>query len=147
MRLTKKTDITGRRCGDLTVVCLYRPSESADRLKWICVCACGRACVFCHYQLRSGYVTSCGICKPNARDRLYTIWRNFFATEKRYKVETYAPWRNFNTWASWALAHGFTGREKACRIDTAQGYGPDNLRFEPLPEAKPKRSKKGQRSV
>lgn len=38
-------------------------------------------------------------------------------------------WRNFDNFASWALANGFDCNKQLDRIDNEKGYSPDNCRF------------------
>ena len=58
--IRKKIDLTGQRCGYLTVL---EPAEKiGERTAWLCQCDCGRQVVVKTCYLRSGHTKSCG-CK------------------------------------------------------------------------------------
>uniref|UniRef100_UPI00351F6BF2 HNH endonuclease signature motif containing protein n=1 Tax=Mycolicibacterium fortuitum TaxID=1766 RepID=UPI00351F6BF2 len=51
-------DMTGRTCGELTV--LYRDDRPGTKVKWICVCACGNTTSVDGTKLRNGRTKTCG---------------------------------------------------------------------------------------
>lgn len=54
----KLIDMTGQRCGALTVI--GRHDTDTGRPRWRCRCDCGKECVADGYHLRRGNITSCG---------------------------------------------------------------------------------------
>jgi hypothetical protein len=51
-------DITGNKYARLTV--LSRAENKGKRIRWNCVCDCGKTAVVCSYYLKSGRTKSCG---------------------------------------------------------------------------------------
>lgn len=63
-----RIDMTGKRCGLLTVVSLGEASPDG-RTKWLCTCYCGSRVKVDGSKLRSGHTRSCGCYLRPAFDR------------------------------------------------------------------------------
>ena len=57
--MSRLIDLTGQRFGRLTVV-ERAENRSTGQAKWFCKCDCGNHKVVAGYQLRGGYIQSCG---------------------------------------------------------------------------------------
>jgi hypothetical protein len=53
----RKIDITNRKFGKLTAI---EPTYHNEKLKWKCICECGKECIVITDKLMSGHTKSCG---------------------------------------------------------------------------------------
>lgn len=65
--MTKMIDMTGRRCGRLTVI--KKMPADGNSAKWLCKCDCGGEAVVKGFDLRRGHTTSCGCYHTEVRRR------------------------------------------------------------------------------
>ena len=59
--MSPKTDLTGQKFGELTVIALDMEQQQR-KAKWICLCSCGKQTSVAGYNLKNGNTRSCG-CK------------------------------------------------------------------------------------
>jgi 5-methylcytosine-specific restriction endonuclease McrA len=82
MGLSRRTDLTGKKFGRLTVV-KYHDKNKHGQLRWLCQCSCGNKCVVGGNHLGNGHTKSCGC----AREKSGNIgaknpqWRGGVTTE------------------------------------------------------------------
>ena len=87
-----------------------------------------------------------------SRKRIYGIWRNMhsrcrYPTASRYKqyggrgIRVCPEWKNFQSFALWAMANGYRDDLTIDRINPDQNYEPSNCRFLSK-DANSKRSRK-----
>lgn len=65
----KKSDLTGKKFGRLTVLCETEPhitSGGHPQVRWMCACECGKRTVIKAGHLRSGNTKSCGCLGPES---------------------------------------------------------------------------------
>lgn len=55
-----RIDMTGKRCGMLTVIGYAGYGRSSGQARWRCKCDCGKETTVNGYDLRSGKTKSCG---------------------------------------------------------------------------------------
>lgn len=65
--MTRAIDMTGRRCGHLTVSGQAPGHEKNRHIFWFCICDCGNETIVDGTFLRNGHTTSCG-CQQGKRD-------------------------------------------------------------------------------
>ena len=53
-------DLTGRVCGQLTVLHRAHGVFKSKSARWVCRCSCGKECVAVSCNLIKGYTRSCG---------------------------------------------------------------------------------------
>lgn len=58
-------DLAGRQFGNLTVL-RRAPNDQANRVCWLCRCACGKECTVQALRLKSGHTQSCGCKRADA---------------------------------------------------------------------------------
>lgn len=149
----KVKDITGQRFGRLTAL-QRASSDKFGNSAWLCLCDCGKRKVIGRPNLISGNSTSCG-CQSRERltkhgksnTRLYGVWSTMAYSRKG--VVVCEEWRNsFQAFHDWAMAHGFEedapkGESFVYRIDTKQGYSPENCAVGSARQAHSAQRKKG----
>lgn len=147
----RTSDITGQRFGRLTVLGSAGRGENR-KLRWLCVCDCGRETVVgSAYHLRSGNTKSCGCLRKDvAREmhythrgegtRLYNIWNNarqrcgnpnnpdYYLYGARGVVVS-KEWSSFGAFQEWAFSNGYRDDLTLDRIDPDGNYAPDNCRW------------------
>lgn len=151
----RKDNLVGQKFGRLLVV---REGErtSSGRVRWHCICDCGKELDVYGPSLKTGNTKSCGCyhsdvartrltthgcgsCKN--RNRIYSIWRAIIARcEDKDHVEYHRyggrgiamckTWRaDFVEFKTWAEASGYADNLQIDRIDLDQGYCPENCRW------------------
>jgi hypothetical protein len=151
--MAKVKDITGQRFGRLTVLELAG-TDKARNYTWLCRCDCGTEKVVSRCNLINGSTKSCG-CQSRERltkhgksnTRLYRVWATTVYSRKG--VGACEEWRNsFPAFYAWAMSHGFQedapkGESFIYRIDTKQGYSPENCAVGSARQAHNAQRKKG----
>jgi len=97
----KKTDLTGKVFGKLTVLSLhgtrYYPSGGGRRL-WLCRCECGAETNVAGNNLTNGHTTSCGSQKHRfdyhgiTNTPIYHVWENMIA---RCTNPNHPSWKDY----------------------------------------------------
>lgn len=143
----KKVDLTGMRCGRLTVLkeCDARKNKS---VVWLCQCDCGNQVFVSAKHLTTQAVKSCGCLKHEqptkhglSQSRLYRIYHGMIERcyyQKHIGYDNYGArgvwvceeWKNdFSSFANWALENGYSDELSLDRINCDGGYCPQNCRW------------------
>ena len=148
--MRKRTDLTGKRVGKLTVID-YAYTKN-NKAYWNCICDCGNKCVVTARNLITAMTQSCGCSKRESMrkvalkhggsgTRLYSIWCNmkdrcYNPNNKHYHryggrdITICSEWvNNFSSFESWALSHGYDDKLSIDRINNDAGYNPENCRW------------------
>jgi hypothetical protein len=153
MNRFERIEMSGRRCGRLTVI---RPVRNDGRgFTWFCRCDCGREVVRLGGLLRDGRTQSCGCYRReriSARKRthndsgynskrspLYEIWSGMHQRCTNQKKKNYKNYggrgiRVCERWSSYEhfkedMGSGFRPGLSLDRIDNAGNYEPTNCRW------------------
>lgn len=84
--MSSKIDLTGKRIGKLVVISECKERTSNGKIKWICLCDCGKETVVWRSSLRNGSTKSCGCLRSESCILVHTTHG------KKHTVE-------YNTWA------------------------------------------------
>lgn len=89
----KTEDLTGRKFGKLTVVCLTKSDQG--HIRWACKCECGKALIVRASHLKRREVESCGCSRGRP-----TKWHEEGESEQRHAYSCYKSQaiRNFLSW-------------------------------------------------
>ena len=145
----------GDKFGKLTVV--SRVKKDGDRhIIFECICDCGNTTYVYSSNLTAKRkpTRSCGCLvgknnakyelvttgKKNSSIRLYQTWYDMMRRCNNIKCKEYKyygelgisvcdEWEDFDIFAKWALANGYTDELTIDRIDNFSGYNPSNCRF------------------
>lgn len=105
MGVTSFIDMTGKRCGRLTVI--RRDIAAGSPTRWVCRCDCGREISTYGKLLRSGHSGSCGCLK---RDRTIEHFTTHGESHSReYRAWSAAKTRCYNTKLSQYRDYGGRG--------------------------------------
>ena len=148
----KRLDLIGEKFGRLTVASLH--SAVAGKVRWGCLCDCGRERIVSTTHLRSGHTVSCGCARAEI-----TAARNVAnATHGMWKTPEFEAWSSMRKRCYTPGAHGYeryggrgitvcdewkdsfeaffayigprpTPDHSIDRIRNAEGYKPGNVRW------------------
>lgn len=147
-----RVEMSGKKCGRLTVVEYAYTSDK--RAFWKCVCECGSVCIIFGKSLRSGATQSCGCLqrerasKANkthgkSKTRLYAIWeamkrRTGNSNQWNYKyyggrgIKLCNEWKRFEVFQEWAVKNGYQEKLSIERVDVDGNYEPKNCTWIPV---------------
>lgn len=142
-------DITGKRYGRLTVICLDHSSRSSTF--WSCRCDCGKNVSVRGSLLKNGTTKSCGCLRKElmretktthglSNSRLYHIWHSMILrceypsshSYQRYGgrgITVCDEWHSFEKFRDWAYANGYTEYLTIDRKNNSGNYEPSNCRW------------------
>ena len=147
-RFERKPVLIGERFGRLVAV-EYAGKTYDSRHQFLCKCDCGKETVVLEKHLRNGNTQSCGCFKRDAglaantthgqsKTRLYRIWAGLRSrcnnpNDKKFKdyggrgITVCQEWQNgFESFATWALANGYSEDLTIERKDVNGNYEPSN---------------------
>src|ERR1019366_3457981 len=136
----KLIDMTGRVCGQLTVL-EQAGKTSFGQIQWRCRCSCGTITIVDGGNLRTRHTVSCGCtmnvthgeARPGQRTPEYIAWKNMLQrcrdiNNKDYGargITVFPPWKRYEKFLAYLLAT--IGRRPSLllsidRIDNDRGY-------------------------
>lgn len=146
-------NLTNKKFGYLTPICVDESKKPSSHTYWICKCVCGKTRSLQTHQLTSGKVTSCGCMNKRSKKssivskdkRLYSLYSSMVARCNNPKSISYksygakgikvcTEWLNYSCFYKWAKNNGYKDGLSIDRIDNTKGYNPSNCRWIPLCE-------------
>lgn len=138
--------IVGKRFGRLTVLELDHVSGHGNSY-WRCECDCGTIKPVARFHLLNGHATSCGCYKKERAtihgsyySPIYNNWNSMkerCMNPKHVEYDRYGgrginvcdEWLDVRNFNGWAMKNGYAPGLTLDRIDTDQGYYPENCRW------------------
>lgn len=142
--MRKKSDLTGKKFGKLTVIEAAGKTD-AGAILYKCKCDCGGEKVVRNDHLKSGAIQSCGCIVKKQKGlhntKLYSVWSGMKKrchNPKNFNFKNYGgrgvsvcdEWRNdFLSFYKWAIENGYKEGLAIDRIDNDRNYEPSNCRW------------------
>lgn len=147
-------DLTGCKFDRLTVES-YAGKDKTNHSVWKCRCECGSYILVVGYSLIKGSTRSCGCLaheyslSGNSRrthgdheTRLYRIWKNMKTRCNNPNNPSYKNWygqhgikvcdewsKDYLTFKTWSINNGYSENLTLDRINSNEGYCPENCRW------------------
>lgn len=143
-------NLINQKFGKLTVV-EHLGRDKSGKHKWRCACDCGQTKDTWTWHLTAGKERQCSQCVSKqqgkaltlhggSRSKLYQTWADMIQRCTNPNNTNYIKygakgitvcedWMKFDAFQAWALANGYAVGLTIDRIDSADGYAPDNCRW------------------